>query len=275
VTEQNTAPTPAPCVSCGDPSDELFPGGQPVCDPCRLIAWELFSVLPSETTTAQMRDLICVRREAERAAERAVTPGVGQFTTEQLDRLALALFRGGFDLPHGDPSGDYVGTENRDALSAALLAADFTLDTPATDHAWPLAEAIRLTVEYLGTDMLPAREGWSWYDALRSYAPVMAQRFVDQPVPMGHPLPHLDRTQAELLGAALSVFHEACIGHARHHEAAADAELSGTFTVLAEVHTSSRRGAAVRYRNRAAAAAELAELLGVGIEGDGSDEEAT
>lgn len=34
-----------------------------------------------------------------------------------------------------------------------------------------LAEAIRLTREYVGADLLPAVDGWSWYDALRRWAP--------------------------------------------------------------------------------------------------------
>lgn len=43
-----------------------------------------------------------------------------------------------------------------------------------------LVEAIRLTVEYLGTETLPPVEGWSWYDALRKYAPHLAESFVEQ-----------------------------------------------------------------------------------------------
>jgi hypothetical protein len=45
-----------------------------------------------------------------------------------------------------------------------------------------LTEAIRLTVEYAGNDLLPAIPGWSWYDALVKYAPDVAQAFVDKPV---------------------------------------------------------------------------------------------
>jgi hypothetical protein len=36
-----------------------------------------------------------------------------------------------------------------------------------------LADAIRLTVEYIGTDFLPARAGWSWFDALSKHRPDM------------------------------------------------------------------------------------------------------
>lgn len=38
-----------------------------------------------------------------------------------------------------------------------------------------LTEAIRLTVEYAGGEILPAIEGWSWYDAMVKYAPEKAK----------------------------------------------------------------------------------------------------
>jgi len=40
-----------------------------------------------------------------------------------------------------------------------------------------LTEAIRLTVEYMGVEMLPPIEGWSWYAALVKYAPEKAKPF--------------------------------------------------------------------------------------------------
>jgi endogenous inhibitor of DNA gyrase (YacG/DUF329 family) len=40
-----------------------------------------------------------------------------------------------------------------------------------------LTEAIRLTREYVGPDILPAVFGWSWYDALVKYAPEKAADF--------------------------------------------------------------------------------------------------
>ena len=45
-----------------------------------------------------------------------------------------------------------------------------------------LTDAIRLTVEYVGNDTLPAIEGWSWYDALMKYRPKLAQEFKRRPV---------------------------------------------------------------------------------------------
>lgn len=51
-----------------------------------------------------------------------------------------------------------------------------------SDIAKDLAEAIRLTVEYVGNDMLPAQEGWSWFDALNRYNPEMVRQFVENPI---------------------------------------------------------------------------------------------
>lgn len=51
-----------------------------------------------------------------------------------------------------------------------------------TQAVFELTEAIRLTVEYVGNDMLPPIEGWSWFDALTRYDPESAQRFADNPI---------------------------------------------------------------------------------------------
>lgn len=40
------------------------------------------------------------------------------------------------------------------------------------EHCDRLAQALRLTQEYVGADMLPPLEGWEWYDALNSHATV-------------------------------------------------------------------------------------------------------
>jgi hypothetical protein len=41
-----------------------------------------------------------------------------------------------------------------------------------------LAQAIRLTREYVGADLLPAIEGWSWYDALKRHAPGLLEAII-------------------------------------------------------------------------------------------------
>ena len=40
-----------------------------------------------------------------------------------------------------------------------------------------LTEALRLTAEYTGKGVLPASEGWTWFDALTKYAPHKAAPF--------------------------------------------------------------------------------------------------
>lgn len=56
-----------------------------------------------------------------------------------------------------------------------------------------LVTAICHTVDYVGNDTLPAKPGWSWYDALVKYAPEQAQRYVDQPVLLRRSTVHLKR----------------------------------------------------------------------------------
>ena len=74
-----------------------------------------------------------------------------------------------------------------------------------------LTEAIRFTVEYVGNDMLPAIEGWDWYDALVKYAPEVAQAFVDKPI-------HFPK-QTEAATAA-EVFRDMGIKHKAERDAA-------------------------------------------------------
>lgn len=40
-----------------------------------------------------------------------------------------------------------------------------------------LTEALRLTADYTGQGVLPASEGWTWYDTLAKYAPQKAAPF--------------------------------------------------------------------------------------------------
>jgi len=58
-----------------------------------------------------------------------------------------------------------------------------------------LADAIRLTVEYLGLDILPAQPGWSWYDALAKHNPALLQQMLDY-MPQTKPR-HAARASAE------------------------------------------------------------------------------
>lgn len=47
-----------------------------------------------------------------------------------------------------------------------------------------LTEAIRFTVEYVGTETLPPIAGWSWFDALTKYAPEKASALAARAVPV-------------------------------------------------------------------------------------------
>lgn len=66
--------------------------------------------------------------------------------------------------------------------NAKALAERAQSDMGAADPVRELTEAIRHTVEYLGNEALPAKEGWSWYDAMVKYDPITAQLFVDHPI---------------------------------------------------------------------------------------------
>ena len=74
--------------------------------------------------------------------------------------------------------GDHTNNKNR--VDKATLP--YTEPIEAYDPIFDLAEALRLTVEYVGNDMLPAREGWSWFDALNRYNPDMVRPFVEKPI---------------------------------------------------------------------------------------------
>lgn len=89
-------------------------------------------------------------------------------TKEQVERAAVAM--------QAESSGFFSMEAWRHLARVALTAA-----VPDAANR-ELTEAIRFTVEYVGNDMLPAIEGWDWYDALVKYAPEVAQAFVDKPI---------------------------------------------------------------------------------------------
>jgi hypothetical protein len=66
-----------------------------------------------------------------------------------------------------------------------------TKEKLTSDPVEDLTEAIRLTVEYIGNDRLPALEGWSWFDALTKYAPEKAFAFKDSPIHFVPEITHL------------------------------------------------------------------------------------
>lgn len=68
------------------------------------------------------------------------------------------------------------GTKTRAGLAASVDVLVEIHDQAVHE----LTEALRLTVEYIGIKMLPPVEGWSWYDALKKYAPEKAAYFEDE-----------------------------------------------------------------------------------------------
>lgn len=50
---------------------------------------------------------------------------------------------------------------------------------PTEEAIRELVEAIRLSVEYVGTDVLKPLPGWTWYDTLSKYDPALAAHFVE------------------------------------------------------------------------------------------------
>lgn len=70
---------------------------------------------------------------------------------------------------HRNPDGTW------DILEKVAVDEDVDNVSSEEDAVLELCNAIRLSVEYVGTKTLPPIEGWSWYDALKKHAPEMAQ----------------------------------------------------------------------------------------------------
>lgn len=98
---------------------------------------------------------------------------------EALEKAALAMCRyvvANREFSQGI-SPAYHQTQSAKAAVTAYLSA---LPAPAvTEVVEELTEAIRFTVEYIGTEYLPPIEGWSWYEALKKYAPAKLEAFKD------------------------------------------------------------------------------------------------
>ena len=68
-------------------------------------------------------------------------------------------------------------------LQRAVLRLESERDVLAAAN-YDLLEALRLTVEYVGTEMLPAKPGWTWFDVLSKYSPQRASKFAHPPAPV-------------------------------------------------------------------------------------------
>jgi len=127
-------------------------------------------------------------RDAARAVIAALTPipqVVENVSTHVFEALGAASVcweetpSGVFDSTRAKAVGDELMTYLTPLLSTNSSVRDLT-------------EAIRLTVEYVGTGMLPPIEGWSWYDALVKYAPDVAEHFVEWASAHPAPTPDMD-----------------------------------------------------------------------------------
>lgn len=84
-----------------------------------------------------------------------------------IKKAAKALYRANWgDEFTFDEDREYWVNQARAAFAVFEAA-----QKPTGDEREALIMALVHTVEYVGTDMLPAAEGWSWYDALAKYAP--------------------------------------------------------------------------------------------------------
>lgn len=89
------------------------------------------------------------------------------FAEEQCDRHQkrnAASVTENWEVRLGDADKDEYRSFARVALAVFEKA-----HTPTDDIASKLATALVHTVEYVGNDVLPVLEGWSWYDALLAY----------------------------------------------------------------------------------------------------------
>ena len=101
-----------------------------------------------------------------------------------------------------------------------------------------MAEAIRLTAEYAG-DLLPALDGWSWFDALKRHRPAIAQAFVEQ------------RAALEAAEKAGEDAKEAAVGDAVNHPAHYNSDPSRVECIAVARHCTYNIGNAFKYLWRA------------------------
>lgn len=89
--------------------------------------------------------------------------------------------------PELTPADIYRNSKEILSRTETAMAVGQTLPEAKAIH--DLTEAIRFTVEYVGNDTLSVHEGWSWYDALKKYAPDKLQQFIDNPIHFHQPDP--------------------------------------------------------------------------------------
>ncbi|UQT02076.1 hypothetical protein SEA_CHADMASTERC_59 [Gordonia phage ChadMasterC] len=130
----------------------------------------------------QLRDQRDRESELRLAAQQAaVDPDLHQ----KLRRIDNVL-RGALNAERAPSTLPFIDLVTDLGLRADAVVDDLTSERESRatvfETAKTLSQAIVHTVDYVGNDMLPAAEGWSWYDALRQFDSDAANRFLINPV---------------------------------------------------------------------------------------------
>lgn len=133
---------------------------------------------PDAIYETELREVL--RAAADALESRQPSDDDREATEAEIDKAARALHMAKCCSLSGDSPHDFPEASEVFAAGVVLNAVPRAAVPDAANR--ELTEAIRLTVEYVGNDMLPAIEGWDWYDALVKYAPEVAQAFVDKPI---------------------------------------------------------------------------------------------
>ena len=175
-------------------------------------------------------------------------------------RTALTKLREMY-LADADDQSPAAIAANIDALLAAHPA-------PETDKVVDeLAHAIRLTVEYVGNDILPAKPGWSWFDALSRHRPdlvspfapeAVASRLTESPTQGLVPAPVSDTRREDVARALALVDSRAVDEAAVQAEADAAAEQAIPFTGRESLAVCSMKDRERQYYARGFIAARIA-----------------
>lgn len=150
----------------------------------KIVAWYHYDFKYEITRKKEMLLLWFVSRLPREVAYRAcIRVGADATTGAYSSQIVPELtFFEAIERWHKRDGGDWTNRKFKNKKSDSDLYIDQPILTVEYDPAHDLAEALRLTVEYVGNDMLPAREGWSWYDALNRYNPDMVRPFVEKPI---------------------------------------------------------------------------------------------
>lgn len=107
------------------------------------------------------------------------TGSVVRYATERGMRPAVAIKATAYGADA--ERGRWYSSDSMAPVSSLTIAGSDPVLLAPVEAVDDLAEAIRLTVEYVGTDTLPALPGWAWFDALSRYRPDLADAVTSAP----------------------------------------------------------------------------------------------